>query len=305
MNDEPLNVASHRGIISYEPQELVVRVRAGTPLCELEETLADAGQMLAFEPPRMGAASTIGGCVATGLSGPRRAYAGSVRDFMLGATIIDGQGRCLSFGGQVMKNVAGYDVSRLMAGAMGTLGVILDVSVKVLPMPAREVTIVRTAPLADAVGHWRDAARRFLPVTATAWTGGRSYVRLAGDGAAIDEGVDAIEGDVTTDGPWDLVRDQRHPAVVGAEHLWRLSVAKNDVDPLSVLVEWGGAQCWRTDGADPRASLESGHATRFRGESDAERFQPLAPVVQRLHQRLKDKFDPARILNAGRMYPDL
>src|SRR3990172_8477065 len=156
LSGTPLDVTGHRGIVSYEPTELVITARAGTPLAEIEAALAERGQMLGFEPPYFGEAATLGGTIACGFSGPRRPYAGAARDFVLGTKIVNGKGEILKFGGEVMKNVAGYDVSRLMVGALGTLGVLLEISLKVLPKPAREITLGFATTVDKAIATMKD-----------------------------------------------------------------------------------------------------------------------------------------------------
>ena len=182
---ETLDVCGHRGIIDYEARELVLTVRAGTPLTEVEAALQQENQMLPFESPHFGGGATIGGTVATGLCGPRRASAGAVRDFVLGARIVSGTGEDLSFGGRVIKNVAGYDVSRLMTGAMGTLGVLLDLSFKVLPRPADEITLQFEMDEASAIQRFNEWAGKPLPVSATSWHEGVARVRLSGAKAGV------------------------------------------------------------------------------------------------------------------------
>ena len=193
LTGEPLDMSAYSGIVAYEPKELVLTVRAGTPLAEVEATLARDRQMLPFEPPHFGdaagnARATIGGTVAAGLSGPRRAYAGAVRDFVLGARIVNGKGEDLAFGGRVIKNVAGYDVSRLMAGALGTLGVLTEISFKVLPQPAAETTLVFEMDEASAIAQANRWAGQPLPLSATAWEAGTLRVRLSGAESAVRDG---------------------------------------------------------------------------------------------------------------------
>ena len=308
-----LDVAGHRGIVSYQPSELVITARAGTPLRDVEMALADHRQMLPFEPPHFGENATLGGTVACGLSGPRRPYAGAARDFVLGMTIINGRGEVLRFGGQVMKNVAGFDVSRLMAGAMGTLGVLLQISLKVLPRPACETTLVQERSASEAVfgmNHW---AGRPLPLSATCYDGDRLYVRLAGAESAVEFARRRIGGDVLQEANvfWENIREQRHGFFAGESLLWRLSVAPA-TPPLSLpgkwLLEWGGAQRWLKGEADValvrRAVAEmGGHASLFRGAGrDSDRFHPLPQTLLDMHHRLKQAFDPKGILNPGRMY---
>jgi glycolate oxidase FAD binding subunit len=313
-----LNTGDYRGIVAYEPTELVITARAGTPLLEVEAALREHGQMLAFEPPHFGSGTTFGGCVAAGLSGPRRPYAGAVRDFVLGVRILDGKGDDLKFGGQVMKNVAGYDVSRLMAGALGTLGVLLEVSLKVLPLPAFESTLLLKRKVADAILLMNQWAARPLPITATAYRDGTLAVRLSGARVAVDAAMKRVGGDAAAPAEaerfWAGLRDQTDPFFTGVEPLWRLSV-KSTTAPLELpgaqLIEWGGALRWLKSGADAKtirdaAARAGGHATLFRGgDSSQGVFHPLPPALMTLHRNLKQAFDPSGILNPGRLYPDL
>lgn len=314
-----LETALHRGISSYEPTELVITARCGTPLREIEAALAAQGQMLAFEPPHFGAAATIGGVVASGLAGPRRQAAGAVRDFVLGATLMNGQGDVLRFGGQVMKNVAGYDVSRLLAGSLGMLGLILDVSLKVLPRPAMETTLRLACDEEAALRHLNAWAGQPMPVSASAWHAGELTVRLSGAAAAVAAAARRIGGDALPDAAagafWHDVREQRHGFFTGdpATPLWRLSVPTM-APPLAPgtaqLIEWGGGQRWlRSDDAQESiralAARHGGHATLYRGTARHEVFHPLAPAVHAIHRNLKNAFDPAGIFNPGRMYGDL
>ena len=313
-----LNIGDYRGIVAYEPTELVISARAGTPLSEVEGALRQKGQMLPFEPPHFSEGATLGGCVAAGLSGPRRPYAGAVRDFVLGVRILDGKGDDLTFGGQVMKNVAGYDVSRLMAGSLGTLGVLLEISLKVLPLPASESTLLLKRKEADAILLMNEWATRPLPITATAYRDGALRVRLSGARVAVDAAMKKIGGEAMApaqDGPfWAGIREQSDPYFAGEEPLWRLSV-KSTTPPLDIpgaqLIEWGGALRWLRSRADPKtvrdtAARAGGHATLFRGGDKAQGvFHPLSPIMMKLHRNLKQAFDPAGVLNSGRLYPDL
>ncbi|HUL96156.1 MAG TPA: glycolate oxidase subunit GlcE [Usitatibacter sp.] len=308
---EILDLSSYAGIVAYEPKELVVTVRAGTRLEELEAALAAERQMLAFEPPHFGPGATIGGAVAAGLSGPRRPYAGAVRDFVLGTRIVNGKGEDLAFGGRVIKNVAGYDVSRLMAGALGTLGVITEISFKVLPLPAAEATLEFEMDEARAIEQCNLWAGQPLPLSATAWQDGRLRVRLSGAPPAVaaakakmgGAGVDA--GDY-----WRDLREQRLAFFAGSPLLWRLSVpqAAPPIATGAQLIEWGGGVRWvagEINALDVRSSLQrtGGHATLFRGgDGSIGVFQPLQPALAKIHRRLKEAFDPAGILNRGRMY---
>jgi|TARA_Y100000310_G_scaffold322669_1_gene381973 glycolate oxidase FAD binding subunit len=318
-----LDVSSHRGILQYEPAELVLRARAGTTLAEIEQLLADHGQMLPFEPPHFGPAATLGGCVAAGLSGPRRAYAGAVRDFVLGATIINGKGEVLTFGGQVMKNVAGYDVSRLMVGSMGTLAVILDVSLKVLPLPELERTCVLECDGQDAIGTMCGLSGSRLTgsphlVSATCYVGKRLYIRLSSTVQAVESSIEKISAEQLDDQQrfWEDLREQRDPFYQTDWNLWRLSVPPATPYDITAgsLLEWGGAQRWmKCDaGVDVRRKVEAGHATLFRRSSDDREgapseqvFHPLSPELMRIHRRLKESFDPHGLFNRGRLFKDL
>jgi glycolate oxidase FAD binding subunit len=312
-NGQTLDIAKYSGIVAYEPKELVLTVRAGTPLAEVERALTAERQMLAFEPPRFGKGSTIGGAVAAGLSGPRRPYAGSLRDFVLGVRIVNGKGEDLSFGGRVIKNVAGYDVSRLMAGALGTLGVITEISFKVLPRPAMETTLGWQLDEASATQRVNEWAGKPLPLSGTAWLGGRLLVRLSGAESAVKAARAKIGGDEATDLPdfWEALRDQRIAFFSSEAPLWRLSVPQTAAPiptPHHQLVEWGGGQRWvggNLDAASIRdaAQRAGGHATLFRnGDKSVGAFHPLQPALMKIHRRLKEAFDPHGILNRGRMY---
>ena len=310
---EALDVSGYSGVIAYEPRELVLTVRAGTKLAEIEALVAGANQMLPFEPPHFGEAATIGGTVACGFSGPRRPYAGAVRDFVLGARIVNGKGEDLFFGGRVIKNVAGYDVSRLMTGALGTLGVLTELSFKVLPRPVAGATIgfeMDEAKMIEQVNQW---AGQPLPISATAWTGGRLSVRLAGAASAVAAARAKLGGEEMAKGDafWRDLREHRLPFFRAGEPLWRLSVPQTAA-PIATsrpqLIEWGGGLRWVSgalDAAAIRASVAKagGHATLFRGgDKSVGAFHPLAPAIAKIHKRLKDAFDPAGILNPGRMY---
>ena len=315
---EPLDVRDVRGIVSYAPAELVVTAKAGTPLAEIEDALAEHGQFLAFEPPRYGEGGTLGGVVASGLSGPRRPYAGSVRDFVLGTRVIDGTGTSIAFGGQVIKNVAGFDVSRLMTGALGTLGVITGISLKCLPKPRVEATRVLACDAATALRLMNEWGGKPLPISATAHHGGVLRVRLSGTGAGVANAQATIGGEaIDGDAYWNALRDQTldffRPAIDGRAQLWRLSVRSTapvcDV-PGDEMIEWGGALRWlvsppASDATRIRqwAARNGGHATLFRApDKSPGAFQPLSPPLAQLHARLAQVFDPHGILNPGRMY---
>jgi glycolate oxidase FAD binding subunit len=303
------------GIVDYEPTELVITARAGTPLAEVEAALRSRGQMLGFEPPHFAEGATLGGAIAAGLSGPRRAYAGSVRDFVLGVRILDGNGTDLRFGGQVMKNVAGYDVSRLIVGSLGTLAVLTEISLKVLPAPAMEITLRQECAQVAALERFSSWAGRPYPVSATVHLGEALFVRLSGAEPAVRGALARIGGDEIADGSavWNAVREHKH-AFFQSPTLWRLSV-KPTAAPFPVdapqLVEWGGALRWIAGEVAPAVARETaartgGHATLFRGgDKAAGVFQPLPTALMQLHQRLKKTFDPHAIFGPGRMYPDL
>lgn len=317
-----LDTSDYRGIVAYEPTELVITARCGTPLVELEAALSENGQWLPFEPPVFGEGATVGGMVAAGLSGPGRQSAGAVRDFVLGTAMIDGHGRALNFGGQVMKNVAGYDVSRLLCGSLGILGLIAEVSLKVLPMPAAETTLFMTMDQTEALRRLQEWGGQPLPVSASAWHDGGLRLRLSGARAAVEaaqvrfvreQGAVEIEPSVAA-AYWAGLRDQSAAWFEGEAPLWRLSVPSTTPPiplPGAPLLEWGGAQRWLRgplDAAAVRAAAREagGHATLFRGgDRSVGVFQPLAPAVAVIHRRLKQAFDPAGIFNPGRMYPDL
>lgn len=305
---ERLDPRAHCGIVSYEPSELVITARCGTPLAELEAALSEHGQMLAFEPPHFGAGATVGGMVAVGLSGPRRAavpMGGAVRDFVLGAQLLNARGEVLRFGGQVMKNVAGFDVARLLVGSLGTLGLIVEASLKVLPRPAHEQTLQLALPEAQAIGQINRWAQQPWPISATAWHQGTLHVRLSGSRAAVAAAQQAIGGEpIEAQALWTEVREQTHPFFAFKSEddtpLWRLSVPST-TPPLDLgptFIEWGGALRWvrsRLPAAmlRERAATAGGHATLFRGgERSASVFHPLDPVLTQLHQRIKTEFDP-------------
>lgn len=315
-----LDTRPHSGVVSYEPTELVVTVRAGTPLAELEALLAENNQMLAFEPPHFGEGATVGGMVAAGLSGPRRQAAGAARDFVLGVKIIDGRGESLSFGGQVMKNVAGYDVSRVIAGSLGTLGLILEVSLKVLPRPVAETTLRFALDEGGAIDRLNEWGGQPLPVSASAWCNGQMHVRLSGAEAAVRAAVQRLGGERLDDeeaaGFWADLREQRSAFFdqVGDGILWRVSVPTSAA-PLRLagtqLIEWGGAQRWLLTEAGAervraRAAELGGHAQAFRGaDRQGDIFHPLPAPLMAIHSRLKQAFDPAGIFNPGRLYAGL
>ncbi|MCG6969541.1 MAG: glycolate oxidase subunit GlcE [Gammaproteobacteria bacterium] len=313
---EALSVAGHRGIVSYEPSELVVTVRSGTPLKDLERVLAAQGQMLPFEPPHYGDGATIGGTIACGFSGPRRPFAGAARDFVLGCKVLTGKGDIVSFGGQVMKNVAGYDVARLMTGALGTLGVLLEISLKVLPMPEQEVTLSMPLSTTEALDVMCARAVKPLPLTAASYDGEVVCLRLSGAPSALKAAQKKIAGEVLDYGEqyWREVREQEYYFFQSTLPLWRLSLAPATL-PLPLqgqwFFDWGGAQRWLASDMMPAdirdaVAAEGGHATLFRnkhyyeGIAYADVFHPLSKPVNKIHQKLKTVFDPKNILNRDR-----
>jgi glycolate oxidase FAD binding subunit len=314
-----LDTRGHAGVVDYEPTELVLTARCGTPLREIEDLLEGQNQMLAFEPPHFGTQATLGGCVASGLSGPRRQAAGSVRDFVLGAQLLDGRGQLLNFGGRVMKNVAGYDLARALAGSLGVLGVLTEISVKVLPRPAASCTLQFELNEVGALAQLNQWAGSPLPISATAWQAGLLSVRLSGAQAAVSAAALKLGGTVLSDEQaglwWTSLREQQLEFFDGNESLWRLampSVAPAIALPGRQLIEWGGGQRWwktDADAATVRSAAVTGHATLFRANETMRQqtavFQPLAAPLARIHQRLKASFDPAGIFNPGRMFADL
>jgi glycolate oxidase FAD binding subunit len=322
---DTLSTTGWSGIVSYEPTELVVTVRAGTPLAELEAVLAERGQCFPFEPPHFGPGGTVGGMVAAGLAGPARASAGAVRDYVLGARFINGRGELLTFGGQVMKNVAGYDVSRVLAGSLGTLGVITEVSLKVLPVAPAEATLVFALGQHEALEQVHRWGGQPLPVNASRWAADRLTVRLRGAVAAVEAACERLarEAGGTRLDPaqagrdWADARDQRLPffeAPAADLGLWRLSVPQTapvlDL-PWAPLIEWQGAQRWLWAPAGAAGQIRAataavnGHATLFRAGADGApgvpRFHPVATAIQTITQRLRAEFDPAGIFTPGRM----
>jgi len=312
-----LDATPYRGIVDYEPTELVITARAGTPLAEIETLLAENGQMLAFEPPHFGPQATLGGCVAAGLSGPRRAHAGAVRDFVLGVRMLDGRGDDLRFGGQVMKNVAGYDVPRLMAGSLGTLGMLLEISLKVLPRPAEEMSLGFEMDQAQAIQAMNSFAGRPLPLSASCHQAGLLTLRLSGAASAVRAAHAKLGGEILHNGDnfWRGIREHSAHFFDADLPLWRLSLAST-LPPITLpgkqLLEWNGSLRWLASDADTAAvrdaaSTAAGHATLFRSPSGtrADVFQPLAPALLELQRRLKHAFDPQEIFNPGRMYESI
>ena len=309
---KPCPVSGYAGVVNYEPTELVITAKAGTRLVDIEATLARAGQMLPFEPPGFGVDATIGGTIACGLSGPARPYRGAARDLVLGITCINGKGQILKFGGQVMKNVAGYDVSRLMVGSMGTLGIMTEISLKVLPVPKSTKTLVFECSSSAALKKMTSLFARSIPVTASAWHDDLLRIRLSGVKGSIDAASAKLGGDVDPDGDqfWQKLKEHRLDFFNGPGSLWRLSLKpKNEVLPLTDphLIEWGGGLYWVKSSRPPSdlmkiAASAGGYITRFNGGDRSENLSGLDGVGMRLNQQLKKGFDPHNILNPGRLF---
>ncbi|WP_454825192.1 glycolate oxidase subunit GlcE [Paraburkholderia xenovorans] len=318
-----LDTRTYTGVVAYDPAELVITARSGTSLAALENLLASHDQMLPFEPPHFGADATLGGCIAAGLSGPRRMSAGAARDFVLGTSVMTGQGEILQFGGQVMKNVAGYDVARLMAGSLGCLGLLMDVSLKVLPRPVSSATLRFEFPVDDSIRKMNEWGGKALPITASAWNSGVLSVRLEGAVAGVRGAMAQLGGEPLerpgVDAFWQSVREQNASffrQTTFESTLWRICVPPiTDAAQLpnanSQLIEWGGGQRWlfadSTDGSIRQAAVEAGgHATRFRhGKPGSAVFTPLPSPLMDIHRRLKAAFDPKGIFNRGRMFPEI
>lgn len=313
---EELSTAEHCGVLKYEPTELVITARAGTPLQEVQNTLDEKHQMFGFEPPMFDESATLGGTIAGNFSGPRRAYAGAARDFVLGCKIINGKGEIISFGGEVMKNVAGYDVSRLMVGALGTLGVLLEVSLKVLPKPQKEQTLILECSEDQAIEYFHQWAQEPLPISATCFADSQLLVRLSGSENAVAASAQRIGGETLVESKefWRILKEQKLQFFRSEKTLWRLSLA-SDTPPLAIegewLWEWGGAQRWLSSDVSPevvRASAQEfgGHAVAFRNApATTEIFHPLGTGLLQIHKNLKLAFDPNNILNPGKLYSDL
>lgn len=307
----PLDVSAHRGILDYQPGELVITARAGTPLVDIASALAEYRQWLPFEPPLFAGRATLGGTLACNLNGPGRPWGGSIRDAVLGVHLISSRGERLRFGGNVMKNVAGFDVSRLQAGALGTLGVLDDITLKVLPQPQATQTLRYDLPADDAIRHMNQRAGESAPLSAAMWVDGSLFLRLSGAQHAVEHTVRRWGGERLPDDNtlWRDLREMRLPFFQGNAPLWRLSMqstAPQDAQLGPALVDWCGAQRW-VRGAHTLNALQrsagAGHASLFRGgDRSGEVRAPLAAAEQTLHQRLKHNFDPDGILNPGRLY---
>lgn len=308
---EVLDTRAHRGIVQYDPTELVVTARAGTPLSELLAALDEAGQMLPCEPPSFADSATVGGMVATGLSGPRRPWSGSVRDFVLGTRVITGLGQHLRFGGEVMKNVAGYDLSRLMAGSFGCLGVLTEVSLKVLPKPRQCLSIRLDIDCARALSKLAEWGQQPLPISAACHDGQSLYLRLEGGEGSVTAAHQRLGGEPLDSVFWRDLNEQRLSFFDEGLPLWRLSLP-NNLGPLDLrgeqLIDWAGAQRWvKSESSEIHALALSlgGHATCFTHGATDSPFQPLAPTLLRYHRQLKAQLDPQGLFNPGRMYAEV
>lgn len=328
---EELNLAAHRGIINYQPSELTLSARSGTPLQQIRQLLAEKKQMLAFEPPGFSAQATLGGVIACGLSGPSRPFYGAARDFVLGCQVINGRGEALKFGGEVMKNVAGYDLSRLMTGAQGTLGVLLDISLKVLPLPPAEITLklpLNAKSMLETIREWTFTGH---PVSAACHNDDSCYIRLSGSSGSVRSAQQQIQqqwgGEEVDNDFWTQLNEQTLPFFAPDMPLWRISLpmASDDFEqqcPFSQqspqIIDWAGAQRWITT-AQPAADIfmqlrryggyaqlySTGKRKTVENSHTNDRLQPLAAGLFKLHQRLKEAMDPEHILNPGRIYAEL
>ena len=311
-NGEPLDTLANQGIIAYEPSELVVTARSGTAVADLQHTLAQHQQTLAFDPPCFGNQGSIGGAIATGLSGPSRPWTGAARDHVLGVRIINGKGEILEFGGQVMKNVAGYDVSRLMTGAYGTLGLLLDISIKVLPLPERTLTVNLECSAERAIEYMNQLSAKSVPLTGACWLDNQLYLRLSGTHAGVDAACDKIGGDKIDNSEfWQTLRD--HQLDFFEDSYWRISLPPaSGMLPLQGqwLIDWGGAQRWLRTEAAPEHVLATavaagGYAEQWKTTDKRWLRTALDPAIHKYHQRLKAAFDPGHVFNMGVMYTDL
>ena len=327
---EPLSTQAYQGVVSYEPTELVLTVRAGTPLVDVISLLDEQGQMLGFEPPVYSVGTTIGGAIASGLSGPIRPFSGSARDFVLGMKVLTGDGKIMSFGGQVMKNVAGFDVSRLMVGALGTLGVILDISLKVLPKPFAQMTLRLDQPDAgEAITQMNHLCGKPWPISALAWLDGAVWLRLSGTSQGIAHAHHHIGGDKIDqeDEFWRALNQQTHSFFQQSGQLIRASVSPDlpavfgdgaNVKAFDQIIDWGGALRWvhrpdldeqeQRDQVQVVSTIEQcgGSATVFRGQDrQGDVFTQLSDAAMAIHKNLKNTFDPQGILNSGRLYAEL
>ena len=312
--DRVIETASHSGIVSYQPVELVMTARAGTTISEIESVLEENNQMLACEPPRFGGLATLGGSLAANVSGPGRPWYGSIRDHVLGVNLINGDAEYLRFGGQVMKNVAGYDLSRLQAGAMGGLGLMTEISLKVLPKPATTRTLKFAMGQAEAITRMNEMSGQPKPMTAAYWYNDELFIRLAGAASAVDAtaaswGGDELEPEQAKQ-VWSNLQDQDSD-LYKADKVWRFSVRSNAaVFDLAgdALINWGGAERWYTNDLSleemaSMAEAAGGQVSLYRGgDRSSEVMHPQTKPVQTLQQRIKHSIDPNGLLNPGRVF---
>ena len=299
-------------IRAYKLEEIAV-AKATRPLAEVEAALDARGQMLPFEPPHLGDGATLGGAIASGLSGPRRPWAGAARDHVLGTRVITGHGQLLRFGGEVMKNVAGYDLSRLMAGSFGCLGVITEVSLKVLPKPRQCLSISLEMDSDRALLRLAEWGQQPLPISAACHDGTSLHLRLEGGEGSVAAAHDRLGGELLDSVYWTDLNEHRLSFFDEDQPLWRLSVPHNTARlslPGRQLIDWGGAQRWLKSDAEAafiRKVVEEvgGHATCYSHGLVDSPFQPLAPLMLRYHRQLKAQLDPQGIFNPGRLYREL
>lgn len=319
---EALPIAGYSGVIEYQPTELVITAKAGTPLEEIQRLLSKNNQRLGFEAPDFGKESTLGGVVAAGLCGPSRPYAGTIEDYVLGIKLLSGSGEVLSFGGKVIKNVAGFDVSRLMVGALGCLGIILEISLKVVPIPETEKTLViEHGRLDESLLSMNQFAANPIPISAASWCSGLTKIRLSGSENGVNAAIvmiqsqyECAEDTQDENNHWIKVQDLTHEFFKPEGKLYRVGVApstKSILNQNECLVDWGGALRWHREEVSFQALSDAvnqvgGHVSVFRnGNRSEEVLAPVTPEIMKLHQRLKNTFDPHRILNPGRMYKDI
>lgn len=312
LEGDVLDTRGYGGIVEYEPTELVFTARAGTPLREVEAALADKGQMLPFEPPHFGPDATFGGCIASGMSGPRRAYQGAVRDFVLGVRCLNSAGEDLQFGGQVMKNVAGYDLSRLLTGSFGTLGLILEISVKVLPIPDDEQTLRLEMNETQAIETMNRYASEPLPLSATCFAQDSLYIRLSGAASAVAATRKQLGGETIDGKPfWQSIREQTHPFFSNDRSLWRLTI-KSSAAPLALgptLIEWNGSLRWICGDGDianmqAAAGKAGGHTTLFRAPTRPDAIHRLPSAMLALQKKIKQALDPEGIFGPHRLHAE-
>ena len=315
---QAISVDRHCGIVDYCPVELVITVRAGTSLEEIVTALDEHNQILAFEPPTFAGQASIGGTLACNLSGPARPWSGGIRDSLLGVRLINGKAEHLRFGGRVMKNVAGYDVSKLQAGAMGALGIITEVSLKVVPKPSANSTVVRDLEFGEAIEVMNRTAGKHSSLTGACWLDHKLYLRFSGAQSAVKQASVSCTGEVLESGDefWHALREMQLDFFQRSGPLWRFSLRSTSAHFRANehwLIDWAGAQRWLRLAIDSknveRESLEqaavagNGQAMLFRGgDRSNEVFHTPSDTGKKIHQRLKSAFDPDGLFNRGRLY---